>query len=137
MRGTRRPHPPERSDWGRVAEGAAPLGARVEVPIHQAAKSVHDTIARKGYQSHLARLTGLEPHRRAGGNVEPHAARLGAIEAQRRVGLEEMIMRADLDRSIARVVDAESRGGTAGIEFDLATAKEILARLHGDHRIGR
>ena len=36
---------------------------------------------------------------------EPEAARRRAIEAQRRVGLEEVVVRADLDRPVAGVRD--------------------------------
>src|SRR5262249_54006777 len=58
------------------------------------AKAVDPALAGERAQRHLARLPGLEPHRRASRNVEPHAARLPAVERQRRIGLEEMIVRA-------------------------------------------
>ena len=42
------------------------------------------------------------------GDVEPEAARRGAIERERRVGLGEVVVRADLDRTIAGVGDARA-----------------------------
>src|SRR4029077_5714261 len=79
---------------------------------------------------HLAGLAGLEPHRGAGRNVEPHAAGLLALELQRRVGLEEMVVRADLDRTVAGIGDRERHGLAAGIELDLAVLDEEFT---GDH----
>jgi hypothetical protein len=42
-----------------------------------------------------------------GGDVEAHAAGGGAVEAQRRVGLEEVVVAAHLDRPVAGVGDAQ------------------------------
>jgi hypothetical protein len=50
---------------------------------------------------HVSRLPRFEPHRGAGRDVEPHAAGFFPVELQRRIGLEEMIVRADLNRAIA------------------------------------
>src|SRR6266852_2073111 len=90
-------------------------------------------LARSGecHERHLPALTRLEPHRSAGRNVEPHAAGLGAVELQRRIGLEEMIMRADLDRPVARVGDRELHARPAGIENDLAVLGDDFAGDHG------
>ena len=54
----------------------------------------------------LAGLAGLEADGGAGGDVEAAAARGGAVEVERRVGLGEMVVRADLDRPVAGVGDA-------------------------------
>src|SRR5262249_59116027 len=78
-----------------------------------------------------ARLPRLEAHRRAGSDVEPHAARLFSIELQRRIGLEEMIVRADLDRPIAGVRHRERHGLATGIERNVAGLDEELAGGHG------
>ena len=53
----------------------------------------------------LAGLPRLEAGRRPGRDVEPVAARLFAIEVESRVGLVEMIMRADLYRAVAGIGD--------------------------------
>ena len=61
--------------------------------------------------------------------LEAHAVRrrcraacraLFALELQRRVGLEEMIMRADLDRPVAAVGDRERHGLAAGVERSIS-----------------
>src|SRR5215208_7638076 len=81
------------------AEGERPRlhQNKSQLPHHLTAKPIDDAFSGERHQFHLACLSWLEPHRGAGGDVEPHAARLLAVELQRRVGLEEMIVRADLD----------------------------------------
>ena len=56
-------------------------------------------------ESDLAGLAGLEAHGGAGGDVEAQAAGLLAVEFEGAVGLGEMVVRADLDRSVAGVGD--------------------------------
>src|ERR1700731_1213503 len=110
---------------------------RSELPHHVLPESVDHPLARERDQGDLARLAGLEAHRRAGGDVEPHAPRPLAIELQRRIGLEEMIMRADLDRPVAGIGDRDHDRLAAGIEFDLAVLDEHLAGDHVDTSYGR
>jgi hypothetical protein len=104
--------------------------------VHGAAEAVDDSVAAEGHELHLAGLPGLEAHGRPGGNVEPHAARGGAVEAQRRIGLEEVVVRTDLDRPVAGVGDLQANRRTVRIQFDVSFREEILARLHGAHLIG-
>ena len=47
------------------------------------------------------RVARLEAHRRARGNIEPLAVGFATIELQRGVGFDEVVMAADLDRTIA------------------------------------
>src|SRR5712671_328024 len=101
-----------------------------QLPHHVATKTIDDTLARERHELHVAGLAGLEPHRRAGGDIEPHAAGFLAVEFQRRVGFEEMVMRADLDRAIAGIGDRQRHRLAAGIEFDLTVLDEEFA---GDH----
>src|SRR5579863_1150777 len=103
-----------------------------QLPHHVAAKAVDGALSRQRDEMHLAGLTGFEPHGGAGGDVEPHAARFLAIEFQRRVGLEEMIVRADLDRAVSGIGNRERDRLPAGVEFDLAVLDEEFA---GDHFI--
>src|SRR5262249_56817085 len=85
----------------------------------------------------LARLPRFKAHRGAGGDIEPHAARLFAIEFQRRIGLEEMVVRADLDRPIAGIGDRQRHRLATGIELDLAVLDEHFTGDHASlHRIG-
>src|SRR5215469_10813445 len=114
---------------------------RSKLSHHVLAEAVHRALAGERDQRDLAGLPGLEAHRGARRDVEPHAARLLAIELQRRIGLEEMIVRADLDRPVAGVGDGERHGLATGVEGDLAGLDEQLARDHGAlvlsyHRIG-
>src|ERR1700676_250445 len=90
-----------------------------QLPHHVAAKTVDDAVSRERYQLHVAGLAGFEADRGASRDIEPHAAGASAIEFQRRVGLEEMIMRADLDRPVAAIGDIERHRLAAGIELDL------------------
>src|SRR5919106_524989 len=78
----------------------------------------------------LARLPGLEAHRRAGRDVEATAARSLALELERGVGLEEMVVRADLNRAVAGIRHLQGDRGAVGIESDLAVADQIFAGNH-------
>src|ERR1041385_1998723 len=57
-----------------------------QLPHHVAAEAVDGLLAGERHELHLAGLAGLEPHRCAGGDIEPHAAGFLSIEFQRRVG---------------------------------------------------
>src|SRR5262245_28021207 len=103
-----------------------------ELAHHVLPEPIDDALAGECDQRDLTRLAGLEAHRGAGRNVETHAARLGAIEFQRRVGLEEMVVRAHLDRPIAGIRHRQRDGLAAGIELDLTITDEVFA---GDHQI--
>src|SRR5262249_20759306 len=105
-----------------------------QLPHHFLPETVDRALARERNQSDLARLARLKAHRRSGGDVEPHAARLLAVELQRRVGLEKLVVRADLDRPIAGIGHRQRQRLAAGIEFDLAVLDEHLA---GDHCLSR
>src|SRR4051812_2330711 len=70
------------------------LSVRSQLPHHVAAEAVDGLLAGHGDELDVAGLAGFEADRRAGGDVEAHAAGLLAVELQRRVGLEEMVVRA-------------------------------------------
>src|SRR4030095_12617262 len=105
-----------------------------ELSHHALTKPVNRALAGERNQRDLARLSRFEAHRRPGGNIEPHAARLFAVELERRIGLEKMIMRADLNRPIAGIGDRQGRGLAAGIELDLTVLDEHFT---GDHETSR
>src|SRR5690606_38678859 len=90
---------------GPDAKASGLLASASEFPHHLLLEAVDDAAARERDQSHLTRLPRLEAHRGPGGNVEPHAARGGTVEAQGLVGLEEVVVRADLDRPVAGIGD--------------------------------
>src|SRR6266446_1262387 len=107
------------------------LVAPSELSHHILPKPVDRALAGERNERDLTRLPRFKAHRRAGRDIEPHAARLLAIEFQRRIGLEEMIMRADLDRPVAGIGDVKRNRPAPGIELDLAVLDEHLS---GDHR---
>ena len=82
------------------------------------------------HQRDLARLARFEAHGGAGGDVQPLAARRGAVERQRRVGFGEMVVAADLDRPVAGVGDGQRGARQAGVELDVAVSGEDFT---GDH----
>src|SRR5579883_2083538 len=93
-------------------------------------EAVDGAPARIGHQAHGPGLPGLEPHRGSGRDVEPVPARLLALELERRIGLEEMIVRADLDRPVAGVGDVERDRLAAGIELDFAVLRQDFPWNH-------
>src|SRR5579859_1926689 len=97
---------------------------------HVAAEAVDGAFSRERHQLHLTGLSRLEAHRGACGDIEPHAAGFLALELQRRIGLEEMIVRADLDRAVTGIGNRQRHGLAAGIELDLAVLDE---QFDGDH----
>ncbi len=126
---------------GRRPEHVASIGGAASIvfairrlPLTQAVEADDAAGPGIGDQPHLAALPRLEPRRGPGRDVEPEAARLVAIELQRRVGLEEMVVRADLDRPVAGIGDDERDGRPPGIELDIALGDENFA---GEHRMPR
>src|SRR5437868_13968386 len=111
--------------WRRAASSAASETRRTagsmasQLPLHVAAKTVDDAFAGERDELHVAGLAGFEANGGAGGDIEAHAAGLFAVEFQRGVGFEEMIVRADLDRTVAGVGDVKRHRLAASIEFDL------------------
>ena len=73
-----------------------------------------------GDQLDFLGVAGLEPDGRAARQVEPHAVRLHPVEDERLVDLEEVVVRTDLHRPVAGVVDAERHDGAAGVELEVA-----------------
>src|SRR5262245_33853305 len=75
--------------------------------VDQVVEAVHGALAAVGHEFHLALVARLEPDRGRRGNVEVLSEGGGAVELERGVHLEEMEMRADLHRAVARVADLE------------------------------
>src|SRR3954447_2223698 len=104
----------------------------LELAHHVGTETVDRALAGEGDQCHIARLSRLEARGGPGRDVEPHSARLLAIKRERRIGLEEMIVRAYLDRAVAGVGYAERCGLSASVERDLAVLDEHFAGDHAD-----
>src|SRR5690606_34524860 len=96
------------------------VGQRVE-PGKLAAAAEFD-------QCYLLAFARLEPHGGAGRDIEMHAESSRAVEIERRIGLEEMIMAADLHRPVAGIDDLERCRAAAGMQFDFALERQDLAR---------
>lgn len=77
---------------------------------------------------------GLEAHRRARGDVQTEALGRLVVEGQGRVGVGEVQVGADLDRSVTVVADDEGAGLQAGVELDRLVGGG--PDLTGDHWIG-
>jgi hypothetical protein len=103
----------------------------VYLSFRLAAETVHHPRPAEGDQPHAAGLPRLEPHRGAGGDVEPAAARYATVEGQRRVGLGEVVMAADLNGPVPGVADLQLHAVRAGIQLDLARGGEEFTRDHG------
>src|SRR5262249_40722981 len=102
-----------------------------ELTHHVLPEPVDRALAGERNERDLARLPRFKAHRGASGDIEPHPARLFAVEFQRRIGLEEMIMRADLDRPVAGIGDRQRGRLATGIELDLAVLDEHFTGDHG------
>lgn len=75
-------------------------------------------------------VAGLEAHRGAGGDVEAEAVGGDAVERELRVGLDEVVVRADLDGPVALARDPEPDAPPALVQLD------GLGRLDGHHGAG-
>src|SRR5262249_48219699 len=103
----------------------------LELTHHVLPETVDRALAGERNERDLARLPRFKAHRGAGGDIEPHAARLLAVEFQRRIGLGEVIMRADLDRPVAGIGDRLRHRLAAGVDLDLAVLDEHFTGDHG------
>src|SRR6516165_6342896 len=98
--------------------------------VRQKIEAAHDAAASEGDQTDRAPLAGRPALGITRGNIEVHAPRLGAIEHQAAVYLEERIVRADEDRVIGRVLDLDLDGPSARVERDRPFAEQDFAGSH-------
>jgi hypothetical protein len=121
-------------DAGRAVAAGPGERRRRQTAAGPGVEAEHRALAGQHHQRDLARLAGLEAHGGAGGDVEAEALGAVAVELQRRVGLIEMVVAADLDRAVAGVGDAERHGLALLVERDLALARDDLAGFHAGLR---
>mmetsp|Transcript_9643 Transcript_9643/g.23802 ORF Transcript_9643/g.23802 Transcript_9643/m.23802 type:complete len:491 (-) Transcript_9643:545-2017(-) len=93
----------------------------VGAAVHDVVPAQHHAVAGDGNQRHGSRLPRLEAHRRTGGNVEPHSEAELAVEGQQRVGLDEVVVAANLDGAIPRVRHRDHHANAAGVKWHIAT----------------
>lgn len=97
------------------------IGGRIlvaRVAHHQPVETDHAALARIGHHLDLLLIARLETDGRRGGDVEMTAESGVAVELQIAVDLEEMEMRTDLNRTVARVAHDEFRCFATGVVFD-------------------
>src|SRR5437763_13603823 len=102
-----------------------------DLPVDLAAEPDDAPSTGIGDELDLARLSRFETHGRAGRDIETTAARLVAVEVERRVGLEKRVVGADLDRHVAGVRDGESDAQPPGIQLDISIGRK---QVNGDGR---
>ena len=105
----------------------------IELALYEAVQPADVARTANRHDLDLAGVSGLEPHRGAGGNVQPHAVRRRAVERQPPVHFEEVKVRSDLNRPIAAVAHDEPSRRAAGVELDWLGSQQVFA---GNHRIG-
>src|SRR5690606_28069906 len=117
-----RPGAPYRRRWGRTFRHrpGAKFFCSLQWPHHSSGESIHDAFSGQCHQLHGARLAGLEAHRSSGCDIESKAVSFLAIEGKRIIGFEEMVVRSDLDRPVARISHFDFHRGAPAVQFDLA-----------------
>jgi hypothetical protein len=90
------------------------------------------TLRSAGYatSSTVRSWPGSKAHRGARGYVEPESPRCRTIERERRVRLEEVIVRADLHGPVAAVRHGDFHRLATSVDLDVAVVDELLARDH-------
>ena len=98
----------------------------------QAVAAVNHATTSKLGQLHFLFFARLKAHRRAGRMVKPQAERRGAIERERPIGFEEVVVAADLDGPVTGIFDDEAKRAAAGIREDRSGIfiQKIFARIH-------
>lgn len=140
----------EHVDVGEVASGlrrmrkAGPLEVRNDLlgaPVLDAARgqvvaAADDLVAANLDERDRLGIARLEADRGAGGDVEAEAVRAGAVKLELRVRLDEVVVRADLHRSVALAGDLETDAATALVERDLFLGHDDGAGLLGGLIVG-
>src|SRR5216684_1619989 len=109
------------------AECRVPDGGRVDGAVGQVVEAGHRRRPAQLHQRHRLLHAGLEAHRVPGGDVEPHAERLRAVEGQRLVGLEEVEVTGHLDGAVAGVEDLQGELRAPLVQLDVAVRGDHLA----------
>jgi hypothetical protein len=95
-------------------------------------ETVDYTSTAKFGKSHFFFLAGLKADGCAGGDIQAHAIREGAVKCESAVRLEEVIVAANLDGTVTRVLDEQSNRPAADIRLYRPGRfiKQKLSRLH-------
>src|SRR5215471_2910727 len=98
--------------------------------LGQAVEADHDSPPAEGDEADAVGLARPPADGVAGGDVEVHAPRDGAIEHEAAVHLEEGKVRADEDGVVGAVLHVDLRGAPARVEGDRPLPEEDLAGGH-------
>ncbi len=111
--------------------------ARLQRSVHLAVVPVHGAAAAECHQRHFLFFARLKADRGAGCNIQAHAVSRCAVEIERGVHFEEMIVAAHLHRAVAGVAHHHPRRGPAGVQFDVAVAENVFSRMHSQLLLNR
>jgi hypothetical protein len=92
----------------------------VERAVHESAVAEDSARAAELDEGDFLLFARLEADGRAGGDVEATAVSRGAVEFERGVDLEEVVVAADLYGAVARVPDEHGRRTASGVGPDVA-----------------
>src|SRR6478736_3658155 len=93
---------------------------------HVGAKTVNVAFSEEGDERDLSGGSRLETDCRSGGNVQPHAARLVAIEGKRWVCFEKMIMDSHLNGTVPMIGHRQGQALRALVERDFTLKRQHL-----------
>ncbi len=91
--------------------------------------SIHESTAGQSHQRHLFLFARFEADGSSGRNIQSHAVSGRAIEIERGIHFEEMIMAAHLHGPVATVAYYYLRRGSPGIQFHFAVVENVFARI--------
>src|SRR6185437_2515506 len=98
--------------------------SRSQPAIHEIIESDHALLPAELDEVHLPLVAGLDPYRQAAGDVEMHAHSLRPIEVERAVDFEEVVVRSDLNRPVARIAHLQLASSPPGIYLNRLFGKK-------------
>src|SRR5262249_37940198 len=98
--------------------------------IDQSVVTKYPTRTTEVDQRNFFLFSRLKAHGGTGGNVQPHASRYCPNECERAIDFKKVIVAADLDRPITRVLNHNGQDTTSQIRFDLSGFDEVFAWVH-------
>jgi len=92
--------------------------------------TIDSSLAAKRDEVHFFFLARFKADGRSGRDIEAHSARGGPVKFESGVHLEEMIMTADLNRTVAGMAHYQRTYRPAGVQFNFRAIEEELTRVH-------
>jgi hypothetical protein len=82
------------------------------------------------HQRNFLLFPGLKANSRAGRNVQSHPPRRLSLEHESAINFEKVIVAADLNWPVARVLNQNSGDATSDVRLDLSRFDEVFAWVH-------